>query len=744
MHCPQQIYSVAAFRSVSLGIIGSLLVNGYVHSAADNPNAKQSAAKKMAIEETLVTGKAIQDLDLTSVHVTGSRLGLSVLETPASIDIIDSETMRMRGLTTVTEAAESLVGVLSGEAPGEPSSFSMRGFQQNQITVLRDGIRPGPANMTMRPQNSWNLQRVEILKGPSSVLYGEGAVAGTVNMVTKKPTLRDDYAAEALLSLGRFQSREVGLGAEGPLGANAAFRVDVSSASSDGWVERSDSRSTNITGSVLWAPSERLEILVTGDYLDDELPSYWGTPFVSEEFAGKNAMRGVVSSTGNRTLDGRTRDISYNVGDHVSESHQFWGTGQVTWRINDQLTLRNKSYYFSADREWINAEQYVFNDATQRIDRDRFFVLHDQKMVGNRLEMVADTRIAGKESTWVAGVEYSDIDFERSRGFPDGDSVEVLNPQPGLFGPLNKRLSPTKIQTIAYFLENQLKLTEALTVVSGLRYDDIDLTRDNFGAHGSFIPSQSFRRTFEPFSWRIGAVYEIKPDMMAYAQFSIAQDPPSSANIFLVNANRDFGLSDAQQWEIGFKAQLASPGWLGRTEVTASLYDIERQNILTQISQTDAANVGNQTSRGAELSFSTSVSEKWRIGGNLAYIDAEYGVFTDPDFGVDAGGNTPPNVPDWTSNLWTSLSDVGGLPLEVGGGIRHVSDRFANTSNTETMLSYTIYDAFAAYVVGPARVMLRVRNLTDADYAPWADVFYPDQIVLGIPRTYEVSVYTKF
>ena len=175
------------------------------------------------------------------------------------------------------------------------------------------------------------------------------------------------------------------------------------------------------------------------------------------------------------------------------------------WWNHENVTLRNQSYYFTADRQWINSEQYPFNETTEQIDRDRFFVLHDQELFGNRLDLVAHTHVGEKESTWVVGVDYSNLDFDRSRGFPDGDSVDVLDPTPGTFGPLDRRLSPTKIDTVAFFVENQFKATDAFSIVSGIRFDDIDLVRDNFGVDGTFIPSQSFERNFTPFSWRIGA-----------------------------------------------------------------------------------------------------------------------------------------------------------------------------------------------------------------------------------------------
>ena len=194
---------------------------------------------------------------------------------------------------------------------------------------------------------------------------------------------------------------------------------------------------------------------------------------------------------------------------------------------------------------------------------------------------------------------------------------------------------------------------------------------------------------------------------------------------------------------MGLKAQIEGNSG-NTTEITFSVYDIKRDNILTQISQDEVSNIGSQSSKGAELAFSTDASNRWRVGGNAAYIDSNYDLFFDPDFGIDATGNRPPNVPKWVVNVWTSISEVGGLPLELGGGARYVGDRLANSSNTVTLLDYTLIDVFAAYRMGSSRIMLRVRNLFEEKYSPWADVFYPNQIVLGSPRTYEISLYTVF
>ena len=136
-------------------------------------------------EERVTVAGIRSELPLTDETATGSRLGLRVIDIPASIDVIDSSVMEARGYQKLSDAVESFPGVVTGENPAAPSSFSVRGFTRSQVTILRDGIWLGPANMVMRPQNTFNLARVELLRGPSSVLNGQGAVAGTVNAVTK-------------------------------------------------------------------------------------------------------------------------------------------------------------------------------------------------------------------------------------------------------------------------------------------------------------------------------------------------------------------------------------------------------------------------------------------------------------------------------------------------------------------------------------------------------------------------------
>ncbi|MGH7485242.1 MAG: TonB-dependent receptor domain-containing protein, partial [bacterium] len=167
-------------------------------------------------------------------------------------------------------------------------------------------------------------------------------------------------------------------------------------------------------------------------------------------------------------------------------------------------------------------------------------------------------------------------------------------------------------------------------------------------------------------------------------------------------------------------------------------------HILTQITQDSVSNVGSHKSRGVELATSLYLSRNWQASANVAYVDAAYGDFVNPDFGISATGNRPPNVAKWTGNVWMGVNRIAGLPLEIGGGVRYVADRFADYGNQVTLKSYVLVNAYAAYMIGRTRLMLRARNLTNEEYIPWVSPFYPNQLALGSPRFVEFSVEVKF
>jgi iron complex outermembrane receptor protein len=704
-----------------------------VQSASPAAQSSQDDASK---EEITVTGWRLRELDKATS--TSSRLGLSIRETPATIDQIGADEILTRGFRTVEEATVSLPGVISGGSPGDPSLFSMRGFTGEQITLLRNGLYLGPANMINRPGNTFNIASIDVLKGPASVLYGQGAVGGAVNTVNKIADFKAD-SAQALASYASFDTVSLGVGGNKVLSDSVAARLDASYHRTSGFVDRAGSNSLNITGDIVYHPTDSLSVELNVDYLKDNLTTYYGTPLVPASFA-TDPIRGIIQTADGQVIDRRMRFTNYNVGDNRASSWQVWPRLVVNWSPSDALTITNTAYAFHAERKWINAENYVFNPTTRLIDRDRFFVFHNQDLVGDQFSVAYKQQLFGLDNKVVVGVDYSHLDFIRSRGFPDGDSVDPLRPTPGLFGPLVARVSPTRWDQLALFGEDVLSLTPSLKLVTGLRGEWLYLTRENFNVDGGFNAASSFRRTYKLVNYRAGLVYDLSKQVTAYASYTTGKDPVG-ANIFLVNANQNFGLSSSRQFEAGIKADLMG----GRGSVTLAAYDIKRQNILTQIAIDTISNVGAQTSRGLELSGELKVTRNWTLIGSGTYVDAKYENFVDPNYGVNASGNRPANVPMWTAKFWTTVRHIGGLPLEAGGGVNYIGERFGNTANNLVLKPYALGIAYATYEVNSnLSVTGRVNNLWNKTYAQWADIYYPAQIQLGEPRRIEVSALVRF
>lgn len=702
--------------------------------AQDAPSTATATPDPSGAEIT-VTGWRLRQLD--TVAPTASRLNLSIRETPATLDRIGADEMLTRGFRTVEEATDSLPGIISGGSPGNPTLFSMRGFTGEQITILHNGLYLGPANMINRPGNTFNVASVDVLKGPASVLYGQGAVGGAVNILSKSPDFRAS-AGQALASYGDFDTLSLGLGGNAVLGDTLAARADVSYHRSGGYVDDAGPHSFNATVALLFRPSADLSIEVSVDYLRDRLPTYYGTPLLPAADAA-DPVAGILRSRNDAVVDRRTRLVNYNVGDSRANSWQAWPRMVINWSPSDTLTLSNTAYYFHADRAWINAETFSYNVGTRRVDRDRFFVFHDQDLVGDQGSATITHSLFGLPNRLVAGFDYSHLDFIRSRGFPDGDSVDLLDPARGTFGPLDRRVSPTRWDQIAFFAEDALDLTPGLKLVAGLRTERLLLTRENYNVDDSFSAGTSFTRTYKPFNWRAGLVYDVAPGISTYGSFSTGKDPVGS-NIFLVNAGQNFDLSASRQMEVGLKADVGSHGSL-----TLAAYDIRRRNILTQVALDTVSNVGSQRSRGIELSGEARLTRNWAITASGTYVDAVYGEFVDPNYGVAASGNRPPNVPMWTGNFWTSVRRIAGLPLEAGGGVKYVGKRYGDTANDLVLKPYATGIVYATYALGPRLSLTgRISNVWNRTFVQWADIYYPDQVMLGEPRRAEVSLLARF
>lgn len=714
-------------------------------AAADQPattqgsDAADQSLSAQQLSEITITAAKVHSLN--QFTPTGSRLGLTIQELPATLNIISSDEMLGRGFSSVEDAADSQAGVTSGGTPGDLEEFSTRGFTGDEITLLRNGLYIGPEDMIGRPQNTFNIASVEILKGPASVLFGQGAVGGAVNVVDKGPTFGPP-GFEALLAVGSFGSTSLGVGGGTHVGDNLAFRADVSRTATDGYVRHTGGYSNEATSSVTWRVTPTLALQLSMDYMQDNPSDYFGTPLVPTSFSS-NPIKGVIDSS-TLTVDQRMTSISYNVGDAHIGSTQAWPHILLTWHPTDNITFENYLYYLHAYREWYDAETYTFNLAepgfigVPRINRDRFFVIHRQSMVGDQGSLAYNRPLFGHANKVVVGFEFSNLSFYRTSGGPDSDNVDPFEPDPGIFNsqypmPLASNSTSSKWNDYAAFFEDVFDVTKSLRLVTGAHYDDLQLS------YHSFSDGSGYKQKYATPSERIGLVYNVTDYLTPYVSYSTANDPPNG-EIF-DSQSVSFPASHAWQFEAGVKGSTPNRG----VDFTVAVYKIKRDNVLTQTAIDTLSNVGSQMSKGAEFSTDFKPTQNWTISINGSYTDSSFAGYIDPNTGIDDAGNEPANVPKIIANVWTSYRNVAGIPLELGGGVRHVGRRFADEANTLMLDQYTLVNFYASYHLTPqALLTARVNNAFNKTYADWADIFYPSQVTLGVPRYFELSLVMKY
>jgi len=711
---------------------------------------------------TAASVSAPTPLNTNAVAASASRLGLPVLQTPATVEVVDQQTIREHGYRTTTEAAQGAVGVLSGDAAGAPAGFSMRGFTFGEVNVLYNGISIGPQSITSRWMDTANLSQIEFLKGPSALMSGLDAIGGSVNYVSRQPT-SGPIQSELDLSLDSFGSvrSHYGSGGSTPV-PGLDYRVDITGSKLNSFIDGDYRDLANFSTQVNYRISETLKTFAAVEYKRDSGDAYWGTPLVPLAFAGPYAKSGVVSGSavntfdgsipGPQTVDSRTLTTNYNIADNSTGARELWLRSGFEWAPFSPFTIKNQVYYYQAQRHWIDSETYAFDLATSTIDRDRFFVTHNQHVVGDNTDLAWDTLLFGMDNRFAAQLQVSRnwITFAEEGNpnvYPD-DTVAVVDPSPGYYGPMEPDVRNSRLDTVAGSFEDRLKITPWFALIGGVRLQAITLARDGFNFDGSIPDGLPFTKTWEPVSYRAAYTWEPVHNLVFYSMYATSFDP-AAAGIFSVTPGTTLQLTSARIYETGVKQLLLD----NRAEWTFSAYDIARRNVYVQTSDTTFSLAGEVATKGIELAAALRPIEGLKLWGNIAATQARYENF---DFeGGSWTGNTPSNVAPLIVNAGASYRfEHWRWPVEFGGSLRHVGKRYLYEDDATTMDAYTVGDIYASVdipgrdlgrpEVSNLRITFRVRNLTNAVYAAWSDPGYPDQVYLGDPRTYELAASAKW
>lgn len=743
-------------HAVLLSFVAILLATSLLESAraqeAAAPSAQTTSSASQGVEQgtagvdvalpgVVVTAGTLGGIPLETETETASWLGLTIRETPATIDILTQAQMQELGVRSTLEALNHVPGVTSSLVATSPGLLSMRGFSGSAISLLYDGVKPATPGFFTRVQDSWLFERIEVLKGPSSVLYGEGALAGTVNLVPKRAHLgSNERSAQA--SYGSFDSYRVAGDANFVLGERAAIRAVGSYGQSDGYVDGTDSQFIAASISGIWQVTDRLTLDAAADYSEDDYDTaYLGTPLVPREFARNPS--GAVKSSDGRVLDKAMRDVNYNVRDGIVDSETLWLRLGLKYRLTDAWNISNTFHHYSSDRRFINAEFFGFNPTTNLVDRSTGIVTHDFDYWIDRLMLTGDIHVGGLRNRVAVGAELSDVQFFTKRRFGSTTSVDPYDPDRGYFPKGdNAALFPSRtdndngIRTTAFFVEDALNLTPRWLLVAGLRWDHIEVDRVTENLNTSV--RTPVKRDFRELTGRLGTVFDLQPHTQLFAQYSTAAVPPANL-MSLTPANADFDLTTGDSIEGGIKSSFLQD----RVTATFSAFLIRQKDIITRDPNDLTLSVqgGKQSSRGVELALSAAVTSRLSVDANYTILDARFDELIEAG-GADRKGNTPARVPEQTGNLFVSYK-VADTPVTLSGGLHYSGRFYTDNANTIRVGSYTTLEAAIGYRLPFGDLVLRGRNLTDELYADYTDMS-PDQLTIGPRRSVELTLSVKF
>ena len=418
-----------------------------------------------------------------------------------------------------------------------------------------------------------NLDRVEILKGPASLLSGEGATGGAINYVNKAPHT-GPITNEAFVGFDSFKGYRAGYGSGGStLIDGLDYRFDISHSNNKSFIDDTYRKAHQCFRPAQLPVTDSFKIWGAVEYKQDKDRFYWGTPLVPANAPGIIPTTGIVSGTWSNyylngrtgtpnpvTIDARTLSTTYNVLDNHSGANELWLRSGFQWDITNNIQLKSQVYAYNAQRHWFNNEINSFIDDPAsanfgQVYRERLSVDHDQKLYGNVTDLTINTNLGGIDNRFVATVAASSLQFNVVQDdFFNNDIVNLVNPDRGLYGMQQTKNFYTHVDNVSLSFEDRIKLTSNFSLIGGIRVEQIDLSRTAFDVDGNLRSAAGypFSTTFRPVTGRVGYTWEAVPGLTFYSQYATAADP-TVANIFNLRPTTPLLLTTSRIYETGLK-----------------------------------------------------------------------------------------------------------------------------------------------------------------------------------------------
>ncbi|MEH2289217.1 TonB-dependent siderophore receptor [Nostoc sp.] len=656
--------------------------------------------------ELVVTGE--QDNYRATDSSTATKTDTPLRDIPASIQIVPRQVLEDQRAERLQDALENLGITQSTNFGGAAlSQFVIRGFENRGY--FRNGSLD---NYSVTPVDLANVEQVEVLKGPASVLFGQGAPGGIINLITKQPLSEPYYAAE--FTAGSYDFYRPTLDFSGPLNSDKTllYRLNVAYQNSGSFRNFVDSERTFIAPSLTWKISANTKINFDFEYLKNDAVFDRGIPALG------NRPAPIPISRFLGLLQGYQRTTLYKGG--YTLEHRF----SNNWQLRNALFITS----MKAGDRYANPENSPLTD-NRFLERD----FTNDKFPTDNYNF--QTEVTGKFATGsITHKSLIGLELNRNTGpyivrSAELPSIDIFNPDYNTAIPTGLPIGfNTQFNTnsLGVYLQDQINLLDNLKLLVGGRFDFTDQKNKDV------LAGTSTSQSDQAFSPRVGVVYQPIPPISLYASYSRS----FVLNIGTSIDGSTFDPERGTQYEVGIKADLSD-----KVSATLAAYHITKSNVLT----TDPNNsnfsilTGEQRSQGIELNVAGEILPGWKIIGSYGYTDAE--ITRDNLFPV---GNRLYNVPKNAASLWTTYEiQRGSLQgLGFGLGLYYVGDRQGDFENSVVLPSYFRTDAALYYKHNNWKAAVNIKNLFDEKYyenAQARSIIYP-----GAPLTVLGSISVEF
>jgi catecholate siderophore receptor len=721
---PQSTVSSPRLLASAIGVAITAGSAGHMVFAAEKTDEK-APGNAISLDATSVVGE--QDDTSYKTDTSASKKYTAPLrETPKSITVIPQQVIRDTGATSLVDALRTTPGITFGAGEGgNPAGDRpiIRGFNA-ESDVFIDGMR----DVASQSREIFNVESIEVSKGPGSAFTGAGSTGGSLNLVSKTAKLGNAYNGG--FTWGSDQTKRTTLDLNQQMTDTSAFRLNLMKHEAN--VAGRDAVDVSRWGV---APSFAFGLgtdtrLTVGYYHveTDDMPDY-GIPLT----LSPNRSKYNVDKPANVN-----RDNFYGLtGRDYRQTSNDSGTIKLEHDLNDSLTVSNSFRMSRSTLDYIvtNPDDSKGNVANGSVYRGAKSRNSTSSGWINQTDLSAKFNTGAIEHSLVTGLEFSYQDTHNrpylltssasgtrcNRAlFNSGDCTSLYNPTPGdnWNGTItdSKAFTDTDTKTAAAYVFDTLKFNEQWSLNLGLRYDNYQVESSGFANASSTAPAGSFSRqnTSDLVNYQIGVVYNPLPNGSIYAAYSTSSNPAGETSgnggLELAANNSSLDPEKNRNYEIGTKWDFFGDD----LSLTAALFRTEKTN--ARINDPDGGTTqvldGEQQVNGLELTYTGKLTRNWRVFGGYTYMDSEVVKTT---LAADEG-NRMPSTPRNNFTFWSTY-DLVPDKLTVGAGATFVDSQFGNVANSVEIPSYWRYDAMASYrLTKNVDLQLNVQNLADKRY----------------------------